>query len=87
MFVIYKTIRENVDLDCDQIMFIMCLSDEKFKKKFEANSIQLKKLLLDKEIEMTFDLFKDSYVRLIYCMEKINIQKPSKIKKYILELN
>lgn len=59
-------------------MFIMCLSDEKFKKKFEANSIYFKKLTYDKEVELTFDLYKDSYVKLIYCLEKTIITAQSK---------
>lgn len=53
----------------------MCISDEKFKKKFEANSIILKKASLNIEKEIKVDLFKDSYIKLIYYMEKMNEQE------------
>ncbi len=48
----------------------MCLSDNKFKKRFEANSIRLKKLILKKETELKVDLFKESYINIRYLAEK-----------------
>ena len=51
----------------------MCVSDEKFKKKFEGKSFFIKKLLMlkDKSNELKLELYSDSYVKLQFDIQKL----------------
>ena len=60
----------------DEIEILMCISDEKFKKKFEGKNLQVNKLwnLKEKSNELKLELYSDSFVKLKFEIVKLELE-------------